>query len=55
MENQFLITLDNAVAWANSDEKYIFVASLLESHDLPANMQAVKIVEEYFEEILAQA
>ncbi len=57
MENKpgLILTLDNALTWANSTEKYVFVSDLLESHDLPANMQAVQIIEEYFEEILAQA
>jgi len=47
------LTIENAQAWKQDDEKFLFVAYLLESFNIQWTRRRVEYVEDKFEEILA--
>jgi hypothetical protein len=51
--NTSLITIDNARLYAAQMDKYVWVATLLEAHDLPATEAGVTWVEDQFDALLA--
>lgn len=50
---QIALTAENARAWEQADEKFIFVTLLIEDLDISPSYARVEYVEAKFEQILA--
>jgi hypothetical protein len=50
-----ILTIDNARQWQAASEQFLFCAGLLEACNLVASLNNVRVLEQYFVELLEKA